>query len=325
MNTEKISIVVPVYNSRKTLNRCIESLIQQTYQDIEIILVDDGSKDDSLMICLEYQKQDNRVHVIQKDNGGVSSARNAGIDAAAGVYIMFCDSDDWVEHNWCEMMIKLYVPGNLVMCGYYCHQENRVQWVGRDVTSQTIKKQDFLLTKSFGGFAPWNKFFCLDQIKENGIRFPEGITLGEDQLFVWRYLRHIAGNIIYCQTPLNHYVWPQGQSLTLNLPADYYKQCDAIYSEISKDISSKDACSETARFAFYQDAYFQYERSIRRIFDDKKLKFSNKLKEANQVMNSSEYQNSVKMNRALKNKIMKCLCSRKTSLGLYIVYRLGKY
>lgn len=325
MDIEKISIVVPVYNSQKTLAKCIDSLLEQTYHNIEIILVDDGSRDDSVEICLAYKERDNRINVIRKKNGGVSSARNTGIGVATGKFIMFCDSDDWVENDWCETLVKLYVPGSLVMCGYYCHYEDFTQWIGQNINLQIIPKEDFLLTKTWGGFAPWNKLFCLDEIKVNEIQFPENISLGEDQLFVWRYLRNIPGDIIYCQKPLNHYVWPQGQSLTLKLPRNYYKQCDAIFIEISEDIRRGEACSLTAQSMFYQDLYFQYERSIRRIFEDVELNLHEKILTANKVMQSSGYQCIVRNNQIAKNRIMQFLCSRKTSIGLYIMFKLEKY
>ena len=94
---ELISIIVPVYNAEKTLRRCVRSLMGQTYRNLEIILVNDGSKDGSLGLCREFAGEDARIRVIDQPNGGVSSARNAGLDAATGKFVMFCDSDDWTE------------------------------------------------------------------------------------------------------------------------------------------------------------------------------------------------------------------------------------
>ena len=100
--TPKVSVIVPVYNVENYLKRCIDSIIAQTLKDIEIILVDDGSTDLSGTLCDELSLQDKRIHVIHKENGGLSSARNAGIDAASAPFLMFIDSDDWVEPNFCE-------------------------------------------------------------------------------------------------------------------------------------------------------------------------------------------------------------------------------
>ena len=116
-----ISIIVPVYNVEKYLNRCIDSIINQTYKNIEIILVDDGSTDDSGKICDEYLIKEPRVKVLHKSNGGLSSARNAGIDICKGRYIGFVDSDDWIESTMYEILYKkmIYFDADIIDCGYW--------------------------------------------------------------------------------------------------------------------------------------------------------------------------------------------------------------
>lgn len=103
---EQISVIIPIYNVEKYLSDCVESVLKQTYTDLEIILVDDGSQDASGQICDDYAKQDSRVQVIHKKNGGLSSARNAGIDQATGQYFFFLDSDDWIAENALELLYK---------------------------------------------------------------------------------------------------------------------------------------------------------------------------------------------------------------------------
>lgn len=116
----KISIIVPVYNVEKSVGRCVESIIAQTFKNIEILLIDDGSIDDSGTICDKYALKDARVKVIHKKNGGVGSARNVGLDNAIGKYVMFCDSDDYVEPTWCEKMYNSIEEsdGFFSFCGY---------------------------------------------------------------------------------------------------------------------------------------------------------------------------------------------------------------
>ena len=116
-----ISVIVPVYNARKTLSRCVESLLAQTYPDFEILLVDDGSTDASLEICRNFADSDPRVKVFSKPNGGVSSARNLGLDSARGKYIAFCDSDDCTGKDWLMSMRKEAGESGMVMCGYHIH------------------------------------------------------------------------------------------------------------------------------------------------------------------------------------------------------------
>ena len=108
----KVSVIIPVYNVESYLRKCVDSIIGQTLINIEIILVDDGSTDRSGSICDEYRRQDGRIQVIHKANGGLSSARNVGIDAASAPYIMFLDSDDWAEPGFCEIPYDAAVDTN---------------------------------------------------------------------------------------------------------------------------------------------------------------------------------------------------------------------
>ena len=113
MNRAKISVIVPVYNVESYLARCVDSILAQTYQNLEIILVNDGSRDASGSICDAYAQKDSRITVIHKENGGLSSARNAGIDAASGEYLTFVDSDDWIEpqtYEWMGVQIVVKPP-----------------------------------------------------------------------------------------------------------------------------------------------------------------------------------------------------------------------
>lgn len=100
----KYSVIVPIYNREKSIKKCVDSILRQSEKDFELILVDDGSTDNSLKICKDFEKTDNRIIVIHKENGGVSSARNAGIDVARGKYVVFVDSDDYVDNNYLEIL-----------------------------------------------------------------------------------------------------------------------------------------------------------------------------------------------------------------------------
>lgn len=121
MNNFKVSIIVPIYNSSQYLSKCINSIIKQTYENIEIILVNDGSTDNSLGICEEYSKLDDRIVVLDKENGGVSSARNYGIDVSTGDYIGFVDSDDYISLDMYESLVNAVIEfdADIVECGYY--------------------------------------------------------------------------------------------------------------------------------------------------------------------------------------------------------------
>ena len=115
----KISVIVPVYNVEKFIKRCLDSIINQTTKDLEIILVNDGSTDNSGKICDEYAKLDNRITVIHKENGGISSARNIGLDVATGEWIAFVDSDDYIEKDMYEVLYKTAIEKNVDICACF--------------------------------------------------------------------------------------------------------------------------------------------------------------------------------------------------------------
>lgn len=181
----KVSIIVPIYNVEKYLPKCIESILNQTYKDLELILVDDGSPDNSPKICDEYAQKDDRVIVIHKPNGGVSSARNAGLDIATGQYIGFVDPDDYIASDMYELMIKeLEIWGaNMSICGYDYMSEN-----GKVGRSYLVSENELLTQKQFMSMqfdmpptvrhGVVNKLFTADIFI--GIRFPEDLHSSED-------------------------------------------------------------------------------------------------------------------------------------------------
>ena len=133
----KISVIVPVYKVESYLGKCLDSIIGQTYHILEIILIDDGSPDRCGEICDEYAAKDPRIHVIHQQNAGLSAARNAGLDIASGDYIMFVDSDDWVEKNTCEtvLMIAQQQQADIVCYGY-----NEVSSSGKILKSLKMRR-----------------------------------------------------------------------------------------------------------------------------------------------------------------------------------------
>lgn len=173
-----ISIFVPIYNVEPYLERCITSLISQSYHDIEIILVDDGSPDNCPDICDRYAKTDNRIKVIHKENGGLSSARNQGIDVASGNWLMFVDSDDYVEHNFCSSAIEKIQENNcdIVIFGYNDIYEDQI-------VSQPVTKNDYIISSKEAlselcsdkilSFA-WNKIYKAD-LFASGVRYPKNM------------------------------------------------------------------------------------------------------------------------------------------------------
>lgn len=176
--SEKISLIVPVYNVEKYLRKCINSILYQTYQNLEIILVDDGSKDKSGEICDEFKNIDDRIIVIHKKNGGLSDARNAGIEIATGKYLGFIDSDDYVQNDMYEYLYKLLRENNadISICDYMVVHENQKVTL-RDIPSkiQIYNKKEaikeILKRNKIQDYA-WNKLYKLELFKD--VKYPIG-------------------------------------------------------------------------------------------------------------------------------------------------------
>lgn len=191
-----VSVIIPVYKVEKYLNKCIDSVLAQTYRDFELILVDDGSPDNCPKICDEYALKDNRIKVIHKENGGLSSARNAGIKVASGNYISFIDSDDTVRENFLERLVngienndadlsatklkKVFEDSNL----------NANQNFSNETEIVTDKRFDYALTEEkYAGFVT-AMLFKRQIIANNNLLFDEEIFHGEDLPFTLEYLTH---------------------------------------------------------------------------------------------------------------------------------------
>lgn len=192
-----ISIIIPVYNAESYLDKCIESVITQTYTDWECILINDGSKDNSASICDSWVKKDSRISVIHQPNKGVSAARNRGIKESKGEFIVFIDSDDWVEPNYLSDMLNAILKYNsdLVITGQIHHKPKRniTIFKPQEILFFELTKNstsDFI--KNIGFFyGPYSKIFKADIIKKNNIKFPIDFSLGEDLLFNFQYLENI--------------------------------------------------------------------------------------------------------------------------------------
>ncbi len=209
----KISIIVPVYKVEKYIHKCIDSILSQDFTDFEVILVDDGSPDNCGKICDEYASKDSRVKVIHKENGGLSSARNAGIDIATGDYIGFVDSDDYIS---ADMYSKMYISAvensaDIVACNLVHEYErtekkpNKLKVFSKeqnDLILDNYKGMECLLLRRYFDNAAWNKLYL--RALFTGVRFPEG-RLFEDIFTVYKLFSK-ASKVIYIHDPLYYYL-----------------------------------------------------------------------------------------------------------------------
>ena len=184
MGEIKISVIIPVYNVEKYIRQCLESVINQTFKDIEIIVVNDGTKDNSMKIIEEYFLNE-RIKIINKENGGLSSARNIGIQVAQGKYVYFVDSDDWIENDAIEILYKNCNDEDIVYSNfYYYNEKNNKRKKERFYNSIETEKGKYSLINAQGIHA-WNKLYKLSFLKENNLKFLENIIY-EDLEFNFR-------------------------------------------------------------------------------------------------------------------------------------------
>lgn len=188
-----VSIIIPVYNVEKYLDECLNSVLNQTFQNIEVLLIDDGSTDTSLDICREWGRRDSRIVICHQENSGVSSARNKGIDIAKGDYILFVDADDYVDETYVQSLYEKLDLADVVICGY-----SRVAECQRPILLDEegfLKREDLFFhtvcTNIVHG-SSWNKIFRQKILRENHIRFRENIAVGEDLVFVVEYLQYCS-------------------------------------------------------------------------------------------------------------------------------------
>lgn len=207
-----ISVIVPIYNAEKFLPKCLDSIKNQTYKDLEIILVNDGSSDGSGLICEKYSNGDKRFIVIHKSNGGVSSARNTALKIAKGKYIGFVDPDDWIEPNMFEKLYNLMNDNQVDMsiCGY--SKETNAGIILSNSIDKEIKKfnqkqaiNEIIDNSSIKGYL-WNKLFKADKIlNEHKLYFDEKIHFCEDLLFCCQYLLK-SESAVFDNTKYYHYI-----------------------------------------------------------------------------------------------------------------------
>jgi len=190
MSSPKISIIVPVYNVIQYLSCCIDSILAQTFPDFELLLIDDGSTDRSGSVCDEYAAKDKRVRVFHKENGGVSSARNLGLDNARGEWVCFVDSDDWVNTEYLQRYYDAVYDSSFVL-GYVNFPDKKPIHLTNAMVCESEMVGFILTNKCLEQSGPVCKLFSLKVIKENKLCFPLQIHYGEDAIFFTSYLNCI--------------------------------------------------------------------------------------------------------------------------------------
>lgn len=208
MKNPLISVIVPVYKTEQYLDRCVESIVNQTYQNLELILVDDGSPDNCPQMCDKWGEKDDRIKVIHKENDGLANARNSGIEICTGDYVMFTDSDDYIELDMVEFLVDLAIENDadVARCGFFVNPEDGDEYTEFSDFSKKLPNKDELIidltTSGLSGTA-WNKLYKRDIIKSHLYDKADGCS--EDFMHNFRVYKDNP-KAVFCDVPKYHYV-----------------------------------------------------------------------------------------------------------------------
>ena len=239
----KYTVIIPVYNAEKTLQRCVDSLLCQNHSGLEMILVNDGSTDGSGELCREYANQSDCVVYIDKPNGGVSTARNAGLDRATGKYVLFVDSDDYVSEHYFETLDKIDEDFEFVMFSHSITDGKTVRdkilksFSSKDADESVAKFSETLYRKTLTH--PVTKRYLRQIIVDHSIRFPEHLYIGEDKTFNLRYVMHCK-NCFISEESLYYVSVENENSLSRGHRSDFYKQLEMLTDQIQQELHTAD-------------------------------------------------------------------------------------
>ena len=295
-----ISVIIPVYKVEEYLDKCVSSVIEQTYKNLEIILVDDGSPDNCPKMCDDWAKKDNRIKVIHKKNGGVSSARNIGIKESKGEWITFIDSDDWIDENFIKKLyqVSLNNKSDVVISSYYRVTNDKYEKINTSVNILNFNNYEYLI-KALNPQTGYG--FCHMRIikkeKINNFYFDEELKVTEDALFNIKLAKNIK-NVSFLGEPL-YYYRINNQSVVKkydkDYPNKYLEGIKKIKKYIFSEYSNKDILQNYYNFVAYHvmliavNYCYNYENEESRKI--KLLRNICKISEYNDGIKNSNYQN----------------------------------
>ena len=340
----KFSVVIPIYNVEEYLRQCLDSIVNQTFKDIEIICVNDGSTDNSLVILEEYAGQDSRVKILNQENAGVSEARNSGINAASGEYIAFFDSDDWVDLNTFEVInnkINEHNPDSVIFSYLREYGDKTLE---KKIFSEKeilfdiegckrlhrrqmgLIKEDLRNPENADSLSPvWTKIYKLEMIKNNNLTFCDLKIIGtfEDGLFNIEYFK-FAKKVIYLNEHFYHYRKIRVDSITTGYNAKLMLQWNNLFEILSSYISDNNLSEEFKEALNNRITLSIIGLGLNVVTSD--LIYKCKLEEIKKVLKDEKIHASI---RNLKIKFMPIhwkvffvFCKIKCYLGVYLLLKI---
>lgn len=304
MNDILVSVIVPIYNVEDYLPKCIDSIICQTYKNIEIILVDDGSPDSCGQICENYKKKDSRIKVIHKENGGLSDARNAGICRAKGSYYVFIDSDDYIHERMIETLVEGVVStgADIAVCSFKNVKEDEIIDIHSGINTGSYK----LISEDIDGLSyfygdkyteftvAWNKIYPASFFKE--IKYPKG-KIHEDEFTTYKLLE-LAKKIVYIDVPLYYYVSRSSSIMGEEFSLKRLHRLDAISERMDHYLSLGKYDWYEKNLFLYRIFYVRYYKAVQKQKMDIDI-----LKEYFKTYKKSVLKNILKTNISIKKKL----------------------
>lgn len=260
-----ISIIIPIYNAQSYIERCVKSIQSQCFNNYEILLIDDGSTDDSAKKCDYLSLDDNRIKTFHKSNGGVSSARNLGLDKASGNWILFCDADDELLPNSLQHFVDAITENiDFIMADYIEEPYTKLPEISSSHFSNLLNSNKFLFKEYYGRYGGyiWNKIFKKEIIDKVHLRFDEGIYYNEDRLFIFQYLSYISHDKHYINLPVYKYYKSSSSAMASIEGLNFWKFETDLDAFIKINIIASGAKSKSLIKLVKKGAFNSYRKNI---------------------------------------------------------------
>lgn len=335
MNKINVSIIVPVYNSEKTLSRCIESILNQSYSEFELLLIDDGSSDKSYTICQEYSICDERVRLYHQENRGASSARNLGLEHVTGEYIMFVDADDHIEIDMLSVLLNYAVKeqAEFIMCGMVLDIYNKNGVLKTSIThtnphrvitgNANIPEGIVDLVESEKISGPCCKLIKASIINEHKLRMPTHIALQEDLYFNLNVLS-LVNKICIISEVLYHYNRGFGETVTTRYYASRYEMTNEVHDLLLDYYISRCRDFNVIKKINYIYIKNTYAALINLFHPKCKLRYREKIKYIKNITTSYKFNNTMKSayKSGAKYRALKIVLETKSVFLIYYISKL---
>lgn len=299
----KLSVIIPIYNAEKYLKKSIESVLNQSFKDFELILVDDGSKDESGSICDAYAEGNSRIKVIHKANGGSVSARKEGLLIARGEYVSYVDSDDWLDANMYEVMFNDTDGADVIICGYISETKHGSNKEKHSIPSgiyegESVQKlhEQLLFTGTFyeAGIVPalWNKLFKRSLITPVMEVVPLDIKMGEDAILTYPALMDACKIVVMNEFAPYHYrIMPN--TLSTSFDECYFERIEILNKFLQKELGDRNENIVENQLPYYL-MFLVYIGIISELSLGNKKKFGKKINSLNKVAESEWLREAIK-------------------------------